>query len=62
MVVMYPYEKNVKHSKHQLRGYNGYIYLMPFHVPQSSDTYKSFIEEIKKSEDNMSNIITQIQQ
>lgn len=58
---VYPYEEDVRHSKHQLKGYNGYIYLMPFHVPQSSDTYKLFIEEIKKSEDYLSDNIMRIQ-
>lgn len=58
----YPDEKKSEYRKHQLKGYNGYIHLMPFHVPQSPDSYKLFIEEIKKSEDNMSNNIMQIQQ
>lgn len=58
----YPDEKKTEYRKHQLKGYNGYIHLMPFHVPQSPDSYKLFIEEIKKSEDNMSNNIMQIQQ
>ena len=58
----YPDEKKTEFRKHQLKGYNGYIHLMPFHVPQSPDSFKLFIEEIKKSEDNMSNYIMQIQQ
>ena len=58
----YPDEKKSEFRKHQLKGYNGYIHLMPFHVPQSPDSFKLFIEEIKKSEDNMSNYIMQIQQ
>ena len=58
----YPDEKKSEYRKHQLKGYNGYIHLMPFHVPQSPDSYKLFIEEIKKSEDNMSNNTMQIQQ
>lgn len=58
----YPDEKKSEYRKHQLKGYNGYIYLMPFYVPQSTESYKLFIEEIKKSEDNMSNNIMKIQQ
>lgn len=58
----YPDEKESKYRKYQLEGYKGFIHLMPFHVPQSPDTYKLFIEEIKESEDNMSNNIMQIQQ
>lgn len=58
---VYPYEKDVKYIKHQLKGYNGYIYLMPFHVPQTPDTYKLFIEKIKESEDCMSDFIKPIQ-
>ena len=61
---VYPFEQELNTVSYELNktyGYGGHIHIIPFHVPQSPDSYKSFIEEINKSENKMSNIIKQIQ-
>lgn len=58
---LFPDENNAKVSKFQLMGHNGYIYLLPFHVPQSTVDYKSFIESIKSSEERIIDKIREIQ-
>lgn len=63
---MYPKEKEEQYFPSRLqilklRGYNGYIYLLPFYVPQFSKDYKSFITEIQESVTNISERIKEIQ-
>ena len=58
---MFPDESNSNGSKFQLMGHNGFIYLLPFHVPQSSVDYKTFIECIKTSEKRIVAKIEEIQ-
>ena len=36
-------DKNIKASKFQLVGYEGFISVMPFYVPQSADSYEEFV-------------------
>lgn len=50
---VFPNEGDASYSKNKLAGYNGYITLFPFHVPQSTFNYNAFIEEIKKSEESI---------
>lgn len=57
---LYPDENKKKSCRYQLMGYNGYIYLLPFHIPQSSQNYKMFIEEIRISEDELIKAIKDI--
>ncbi|MBR7028983.1 MAG: hypothetical protein IKI05_06230 [Bacteroidaceae bacterium] len=54
-------EKNEDSAKYQLKGYKGYIHLLPFHVPQSSNEYESFIKSIKESEESIAERIREIQ-
>ena len=56
-----PDEKNEDSAKYQLKGYKGYIHLLPFHVPQSSNEYESFIKSIKQSEESIAERIREIQ-
>lgn len=58
---MFPSENKTPHRKFQLMGYNGFIYLLPFYVPQSSTDYKTFIEDMQKSEKEMAGLIEKIQ-
>lgn len=58
---MYPKEEQIEPSKLKLMGYNGYIYLLPFYVPQSSKDYKSFINDIQESVNDVSGKIKDIQ-
>lgn len=58
---LFPDECNTNWSKFQLMGHNGFIYLLPFHVPQSSVDYKTFIESIKTSEKGIVAKIEEIQ-
>ena len=58
---LFPDENNTKWSKFQLMGHNGFIYLLPFHVPQSSVDYRSFIKSIKSSEERILDKIKEIQ-
>ncbi len=57
---VYPDEKNEDSAKYQLKGYKGYIHLLPFHV-QSSNEYESFIKSIKQSEESIAERIREIQ-
>lgn len=54
---VFPIEAKTPKSKFQLTGYGGFIHLLPFYVPQSPTDYKTFVEEIKKSEEELTNII-----
>ena len=50
---VYPFEQESDTTSYELNktyGYGGHIHVMPFYVPQSSTTYKSFIEQIAQSE------------
>ena len=58
---LFPDENNANWSKFQLMGHNGFIYLLPFHVPQSSVNYKTFIKCLKTSEDKIVAKIEEIQ-
>ena len=57
---LYPDENKKKSCRYQLMGYNGYIYLLPFHIPQYSQNYEMFIEEIRISEDELIKAIKDI--
>ena len=57
----FPDENNANWSKFQLMGYNSFIYLLPFHVPQSSIDYKAFVKSIKTSEEEIAAKIETIQ-
>lgn len=59
---LFPNENNMKVSKFQLMGHNGFIYLFPFHVPQSSNDYKTFITDITESEEELTEEIKNIQE
>ncbi|MBE6347262.1 MAG: hypothetical protein E7067_08715, partial [Lentimicrobiaceae bacterium] len=39
-------DKNIKASKFQLVGYEGFISVMPFYVPQSANSYEEFVDLI----------------
>ncbi|MBQ3594625.1 MAG: hypothetical protein II981_04380 [Bacteroidales bacterium] len=39
-------DKNIKASKSQLVGYEGFISVVPFYVPQSADSYEEFVDLI----------------
>ena len=39
-------DKNIKASKSQLVGYEGFISVMPFYVPQSANSYEEFVSLI----------------
>ena len=39
-------DKNIKAFKYQLVGYEGFISVMPFYVPQSADSYEEFVDLI----------------
>ena len=39
-------DKNIKASKSQLVGYEGFISVMPFYVPQSANSYEEFVDLI----------------
>ena len=39
-------DKNIKASKFQLVGYEGFISVMPFYVPQSANSYEEFVSLI----------------
>ncbi|MBR6775560.1 MAG: hypothetical protein IKM23_07615, partial [Bacteroidales bacterium] len=36
-------DKNIKAFKYQLVGYEGFISVMPFYVPQSANSYEEFV-------------------
>lgn len=58
---LFPDENNINWRKFQLMGHNGFIYLLPFQVPQSSVDYRSFINSIKSSEEKILDKIKEIQ-
>ena len=58
---LFPVENNANWSKFQLMGHHGSVYLLPFHVPQSSIDYKAFIECIRTSEKGILTKIEEIQ-
>ena len=58
---LFPDENNANWSKFQLMGHNGFVYLLPFHVPQFSIDYKAFVECIKTSEKGIIANIEEIQ-
>lgn len=58
---LFPDENNKNWRKFQLMGHNGFIYLLPFQVPQSSVDYRSFINSIKSSEEKILDKIKEIQ-
>ena len=39
-------DKNIKAFKYQLVGYEGFISVIPFYVPQSADSYEEFVDLI----------------
>ena len=39
-------DKNIKAFKYQLVGYEGFISVMPFYVPQSANSYEEFVDLI----------------
>lgn len=47
-------DENIKPLKHELSGYGGKISVIPFYIPQSTDSYEYFKKEIYKSEYNIS--------
>ena len=48
---LYPDEGSGQVCSYQLAGYNGYMHLLPFKVPQNSENYDKFIELIGKEEE-----------
>ena len=57
---LYPDEGNGVYHKHQLSGYNGFIHLFPFKVPQNSEKYEDFIKQIKEIEETIEQKIVEI--
>ena len=57
---IYPDEGNGVYHKHQLAGYNGFIHLLPFKVPQKSEKYEDFIKQIKEIEETIEQKIVEI--
>lgn len=47
---VYPFEKSIQNSKYRLNGHGGTIMVYPFYVPQSTDDWKAFNQEILESE------------
>ena len=47
---LFPCEKEEKSSHFILNGYGGCIHVLPFLVPQSTDSYQSFVEIMKEKE------------
>ena len=47
-------DENIKSIKHKLCGYGGNIFIVPFLIPQSSENYNCFRNNILKSENNLS--------
>ena len=58
---VYPDEGQSSYCKFQLKGYKGFIHLLPFCVPQSSTDYKDFIKEMRSSEEEIEALINNIQ-
>lgn len=56
---VYPFEQESNATLYELNktyGYGGCIHVIPFYVPQSSTTYKSFIEGIVSSEKKLKSL------
>ena len=47
-------DENIISIKHKLCGYGGNIFIVPFLIPQSSENYNCFRNNILKSENNLS--------
>ena len=47
---VYPFETRTQHSKYRLNGHGGTIMVYPFYVPQSTDDWETFNQEILDSE------------
>lgn len=57
---LYPDEGNGKDCNYQLAGYNGFIHLFPFKVPQNSVNHEEFVKQIKEEEKELVNKIQNI--
>ena len=57
---LYPDEGNGKDCNYQLAGYNGFIHLFPFKVPQNSVKHEDFVKQIKEEEKELVNKIQNI--
>lgn len=50
---LYPDEGCGQYYNYQLAGFNGYIHLFPFKVPQNSRNFEEFVMRIKKEEESI---------
>lgn len=56
---LYPFEHEsdtISYELNKTYGYGGYIHVIPFYVPQSPTTYKSFIEGMRLSESKLESL------
>ena len=49
-------DENIISIKHKLSGYGGNIFIVPFFIPQSSENYNCFRDEIFESENGLSSL------
>lgn len=57
---MFPCEEAIESCQYRLNGYGGSIHLLPFHVPQISTSYQSFVGKMKDTETAICSIIKEI--
>lgn len=47
---IYPFEQQTIPQKYRLTGYNGFLSIIPFYVPQSAHSWTNFTKSINDSE------------
>lgn len=47
---IYPFEQQAPPLKYRLKGYNGFVSVIPFYVPQNSNNWGDFVGTIRQSE------------
>lgn len=54
---VYPYENEVEMKSYKLNGYSGYMHVIPFYIPQKTESFNEFSNGIKTSEQKLAEVI-----
>jgi len=59
--LLFPNEENSLLCNYQLMGYNGYIHLFPFMIPQEAMNYGDFVKQIQNSETKLTSLVNHVE-